>query len=55
MKVNGLVTELKMEANESQNQRDARVEELWKSLDPQNSGELDFKGLQRGLRKMDHR
>lgn len=40
---------------ESQNQRDQRVEELWKKLDPQGVGELDVKGLQKGLRRIDHR
>ncbi|KAI1366322.1 mitochondrial carrier domain-containing protein [Xylaria arbuscula] len=49
-----LVTELKMEMKESQNERDARVEQLWKKLDYQGKGELDWKGLQRGLKKMDH-
>lgn len=44
-----------MEMAESQNQRDHRVEELWQKLDPQKKGELDLKGLQKGLRKMDHR
>ncbi|KAK3397107.1 mitochondrial carrier domain-containing protein [Sordaria brevicollis] len=39
---------------ESQNQRDKRVEELWTKLDPQRHGELDFKGLQKGLRRIDH-
>lgn len=41
--------------DESQNQRDGRVEELWKQLDPAGNGELDFKGLQKGLRRIDHR
>ena len=40
---------------ESQNQRDRRVEELWKKLDPQGTGELDLAGLQKGLRRIDHR
>ncbi|KAL2146124.1 hypothetical protein VTI28DRAFT_5217 [Corynascus sepedonium] len=40
--------------DESQNQRDGRVEELWKQLDPAGNGELDFKGLQKGLRRIDH-
>ncbi|KAL2155400.1 hypothetical protein VTH82DRAFT_142 [Thermothelomyces myriococcoides] len=39
---------------ESQSQRDRRVEELWKQLDPAGHGELDLKGLQRGLRRIDH-
>ncbi|KAL2185015.1 mitochondrial carrier [Thermothelomyces heterothallicus CBS 203.75] len=39
---------------ESQNERDRRVEELWKQLDPAGHGELDLKGLQRGLRRIDH-
>ncbi|KAL3962228.1 hypothetical protein ACCO45_003751 [Purpureocillium lilacinum] len=39
---------------ESQNQRDARVEALWAKLDPGQSGELDLKGLKKGFRSMDH-
>ncbi|KAI3341641.1 mitochondrial carrier domain-containing protein [Ustulina deusta] len=54
MKRPDLVTELEMEMAESQNERDARVEQLWKKLDYQGKGELDWKGLQRGLRKIDH-
>lgn len=50
-----VVIELQMEMSESQNERDARVEELWKKLDYQGKGELDWKGLQRGLKKIDHR
>ncbi|KAI0876392.1 mitochondrial carrier domain-containing protein [Hypoxylon argillaceum] len=49
-----VVTEIKMEMAESQNERDARVEQLWKKLDYQGKGELDWKGLQRGLKKIDH-
>lgn len=40
---------------EPQVQRDRRVEELWRKLDPAGAGELDFKGLQKGLRRIDHR
>ncbi|KAL2127535.1 hypothetical protein VTI74DRAFT_10574 [Chaetomium olivicolor] len=39
---------------EPQNQRDKRIEELWRKLDPGGHGELDFKGLQKGLRRIDH-
>jgi solute carrier family 25 phosphate transporter 23/24/25/41 len=55
MKPNDLVTELEHGLEESQNQRDKRVEELWLKLDPQRTGELDLKGLRKGLRKIDHR
>ncbi|KAI0406259.1 mitochondrial carrier domain-containing protein [Xylaria palmicola] len=54
MKPSDVVNELKMEMAESQNERDARVEQLWKRLDDQGKGELDWKGLQRGLKKIDH-
>ncbi|KAH6688387.1 calcium-binding mitochondrial carrier [Plectosphaerella plurivora] len=58
MGVTRLVKELEMELEmglqESQNQRDKRVEDLWKRLDVQQTGYLDFKGLQRGLRRIDH-
>ncbi|KAI1269688.1 mitochondrial carrier [Xylariaceae sp. FL1019] len=54
MKIPDVVTDLQMDMAESQNERDARVEKLWKQLDYQGKGELDWKGLQRGLRKIDH-
>ncbi|KAJ8124059.1 hypothetical protein ONZ43_g135 [Nemania bipapillata] len=54
MRLPDVVTEMKMEMTESQNERDARVEQLWKKLDYQGKGELDWKGLQRGLKKIDH-
>jgi solute carrier family 25 phosphate transporter 23/24/25/41 len=44
-----------MEIPESQNSRDARIEHLWKRLDPQSKGELDFDGLKKGLIRIDHR
>ncbi|KAH8803939.1 mitochondrial carrier domain-containing protein [Hyaloscypha sp. PMI_1271] len=43
-----------MEFPESQNSRDGRIEHLWKKLDPQNKGELDFNGLKKGLIRIDH-
>jgi solute carrier family 25 (mitochondrial phosphate transporter), member 23/24/25/41 len=59
MKVTKLVAaveaELERELEESQNQRDARIEQLWRRLDPQGAGELDLKGLQKGLQRIDHR
>ena len=55
MKANNLVAELEREMHESQNQRDARIEALWRKLDPHKTGELDVKGLQGGLKRIDHR
>lgn len=55
MKISDVLTELEVEMEEPQNQRDKRVEELWRKLDPAGHGELDFKGLQKGLRRIDHR
>lgn len=55
MKITQVVQDFEMGMQESQNQRDSRVEELWKKLDPHGTGELDLKGLQKGLRKIDHR
>jgi solute carrier family 25 phosphate transporter 23/24/25/41 len=55
MKISDVVSKLEVEMDESQNQRDKRVEELWRRLDPAGHGELDFKGLQKGLRRIDHR
>ncbi|KXH28358.1 hypothetical protein CSAL01_10656 [Colletotrichum salicis] len=54
MGVTNWVTERQMEVDESQNQRDKRVEDLWRQLDHQGTGHLDFKGLQKGLKKIDH-
>ena len=48
-----LVTD-KMDA-EPQNAADARVEQLWQTLDTRKEGQLDINGLKRGLKKMDHR
>ncbi|KAI0137164.1 mitochondrial carrier domain-containing protein [Xylariales sp. AK1849] len=54
MKVTDVVSESGMEMEESQKQRDARIEALWRKLDYQHKSELDWKALQRGLRKIDH-
>ncbi|KAH8158096.1 hypothetical protein CIB48_g10156 [Xylaria polymorpha] len=54
MRPSDVVTEVEREMAESQNERDARIEKLWKQLDYQGKGELDWKGLQRGLKKIDH-
>ena len=55
MKVAEVAFKFQTEMNESQNQRDKRVEELWRKLDPQGLGELDLKGLQKGMQRIDHR
>jgi solute carrier family 25 phosphate transporter 23/24/25/41 len=34
---------------------DARVDELWTTLDMRKQGYLDIAGLRKGLRKLDHR
>ncbi|KAK4222062.1 mitochondrial carrier domain-containing protein [Podospora fimiseda] len=54
MTVSDVVAKLEVEMEEPQNQRDKRVEELWSKLDPAGHGELDWKGLQKGLRRLDH-
>ncbi|KAH7149798.1 mitochondrial carrier domain-containing protein [Dactylonectria estremocensis] len=54
MSVSKLVRDAEHGIGESQNQRDARVEELWASLEPERTGELDLKGLKKGLRRIDH-
>ncbi|KAF3765521.1 hypothetical protein M406DRAFT_78329 [Cryphonectria parasitica EP155] len=54
MQITKVVKEFEMELAESQNQRDKRVEELWRKLDPQGTNELDLNGLQKGLRRIDH-
>jgi solute carrier family 25 phosphate transporter 23/24/25/41 len=54
MKPSTILHDLEHGLVESQNQRDARVEELWGQLDPNRTGELDVKGLQKGLKRIDH-
>ncbi|KAH6877272.1 mitochondrial carrier domain-containing protein [Thelonectria olida] len=54
MAIPQLVRDVEHGFDEPQNQRDARVEELWVSLEPERTGELDLKGLKKGLRKIDH-
>lgn len=44
-----------MRSRESSSAQDARVEELWKTLDGAGRGFLDLKGLKKGLKKLDHR
>lgn len=39
---------------DDQQAQDKRVERLWKTLDTQNEGHLDIKGLRRGLKQIDH-
>ncbi|CAK7216856.1 hypothetical protein SBRCBS47491_002972 [Sporothrix bragantina] len=48
------VAELRAFENSTKNQRDKRVEDLWRRLDPQGDRELDLKGLKKGLRRIDH-
>ncbi|TAQ85558.1 hypothetical protein B7494_g6103 [Chlorociboria aeruginascens] len=43
-----------MDLPETQNSRDARIERLWRQLDPQGKGEIDITALQKGLKKIDH-
>lgn len=50
-----VMTEVRKELRESQNQRDKRIEDLWRTLNPAKTGALDLRALQRGLRKIDHR
>jgi solute carrier family 25 phosphate transporter 23/24/25/41 len=40
---------------ESQEHREKRIAQLWKTLDVAGRGELDCNGLRKGLRKIDHR
>jgi hypothetical protein len=35
--------------------QDERVEQLWRTLDTRNQGQLDVPGLREGLRKINHR
>jgi solute carrier family 25 phosphate transporter 23/24/25/41 len=54
MSVTSIVEGVEDGLREPQNSRDARVEELWSSLEPDHTGELDLKGLKKGLRRIDH-
>ncbi|KAM0554717.1 hypothetical protein ACHAPJ_006788 [Fusarium lateritium] len=54
MGVTSIVEGVEEGFREPQNSRDARVEELWASLEPDRTGELDLKGLRKGLRRIDH-
>jgi hypothetical protein len=40
---------------ESQEHREKRIAQLWSTLDIAGRGELDFNGLRKGLKKIDHR
>jgi len=55
MKITDVVAETNLNMEESKKQRDQRIEELWRKLDPDHHGELDIKGLQKGLKRIDHR
>ena len=35
--------------------QDERVENLWRTLDTRQEGQLSLEGLKNGLRKLDHR
>lgn len=50
-----VMTEVRKELRESQNQRDKRIEDLWRTLNPAKAAALDLRALQRGLGKIDHR
>jgi solute carrier family 25 phosphate transporter 23/24/25/41 len=44
-----------MDFPECQNAKDARIEQLWNQLDPAKKGEIDLQGLEKGLKKINHR
>lgn len=41
--------------SDDQHAQDTRVERLWRTLDTQNEGHLDIRGLRKGLKQIDHR
>ncbi|KAJ9293272.1 hypothetical protein DTO271G3_7995 [Paecilomyces variotii] len=43
-----------MPPGESQHERDQRINKLWETLDTRREGQIDFKGLKKGLKKIDH-
>lgn len=40
---------------ESRDERGRRIQKLWETLDNRHEGQIDLKGFQAGLRRMDHR
>jgi hypothetical protein len=44
-----------MDTTNSASVADARVDELWATLDTRKQGRLDLPALKKGLRKLDHR
>jgi solute carrier family 25 (mitochondrial phosphate transporter), member 23/24/25/41 len=40
---------------ETDKERDERLEKLWNTLDSSGDGQIDINGLKKGLKKMDHR
>lgn len=44
-----------MATYESRNERDQRVVKIWEALDTRREGQIDFNGLKKGLKKIDHR
>lgn len=40
---------------ETDKERDERLEKLWNTLDAGGDGQIDIKGLKKGLKRMDHR
>lgn len=40
---------------EDRKSQDARVEKLWRVLDPRGKGRLNLNGLKKGLGNIDHR
>lgn len=41
--------------DETEAHREARLQGLWRQLDPRKTGHLDFRGLKDGLALMQHR
>ncbi len=40
---------------ETDKKRNERLDKLWNTLDSGSDGQIDIKGLKKGLKKMDHR
>jgi solute carrier family 25 phosphate transporter 23/24/25/41 len=49
------IAKIEQGLDESQNQRDARLEKLWRKLDPKGTGELDLTALKAAFKRIDHR
>ena len=44
-----------MAPDEPKGERDERIGRIWSALDTHKEGQIDFNGLKKGLKRIDHR